>query len=357
MNTLNHPALTYPLTCNDARAGTTAPAAPPHAVIYARPMPDLVPPSFVATISGRPADELLTGLAHRAGPQRPVSGDAWLATLPQLVDDSLARWDLSLDTAEPSRHGECALVVPVLRHTGEAAALKLTWPHAEARHEHLALRLWDGHGAVRLRAADPATGALLLERLDPTTELRSRPLLEACEVVGQLMRELDRPATPQFDTVADRATRWARQLTEGTPLVPRRLTEQAGATLAALLSDDAPARLVHEDLHDLNVLAPVDPARAAWLAIDPKPLAAEWGYAVAPVVWNRADEAARASNLRVHARLRADIVAEAAGLDEDRVRAWTFVRLVLNAVWAADHAPASDDFRARMIALAKAFTD
>ena len=42
---------------------------------------------------------------------------------------------------------------------GEAAALKLTWPHAEARHEHLALRLWDGHGAVRLLAADPAAGA------------------------------------------------------------------------------------------------------------------------------------------------------------------------------------------------------
>ena len=51
----------------------------------------------------------------------------------------------------------------------------------------------------------------------------------------------------------------------------------------------------------------------------------------------------------------ADVVADAAGLDLDRVYAWTFVRLVLNAVWAAPHAPASDEFRGRMIALAKAF--
>ena len=55
-------------------------------------------------------------------------------------------------------------------------------------------------------------------------------------------------------------------------------------------------------------------------------------------------------------RLRADIVADAAGLDPDRVAAWTLVRLVINAVWAASFAPQSNAFRARMIMLAKAFT-
>ena len=114
-------------------------------------------------------------------------------------------------------------------------------------------------------------------------------------------------------------------------------------------------RLVHEDLHDMNVLAPLDPARGAWLAIAPKPVSGEWAYAVAPIVWNHAEASAAAYNLRVHVRLRADTVAEAAGLDPDRVTHWTFVRLVLNALWAAPHSPGSDDFRARMIALAKAF--
>ncbi|WP_237768117.1 aminoglycoside phosphotransferase family protein [Serinicoccus sp. CNJ-927] len=294
-----------------------------------------------------------------------MDGAIWLRQLPAQVERLLHDWRLEVDG--PSRHGECALVVPVRRqgHTGasdDVAALKITWPHAEARHEHLALRAWDAQGAVRLLAAEPASSALLLERLDPERCLRDQPLLEACEVIGTLIRALDRPALPQLDTVASRADRWREQLVAGTPLVPRRLTEQAVSHLSGLLRDTADVgetRLVHEDLHDLNVLAPLDagPSRGDWVAIDPKPIAAEQAYAVAPVVWNRAEEAARASNLRTHARLRADVVAEAAGLDDDRVRAWTFVRLVLNAVWAAPHAPASDDFRARMIALAKAFAD
>ncbi|WP_151526649.1 aminoglycoside phosphotransferase family protein [Serinicoccus kebangsaanensis] len=320
-------------------------------------MTDLVPGTFTELLLDRPADAVLGALPRAAGRPTPVDGATWLRRLPGLVDDLLGGWRLTVDG--PSRHGECALVVPVRRHTGEPAALKVTWPHTEARHEHLALRAWDGQGAVRLLAAEPTSSALLLERLDADRCLRDQPLLEACEVIGRLMTELDRPATPQLDTVEDRAQRWAGQLAEGSTLVPRRLTEQATSTLAGLLGDAPDPRLVHEDLHDLNVLAPLPGTtdRGDWLAIDPKPLAAEWAYAVAPVVWNRAEEAARASNLRTHARLRADVVADAAGLDEDRVRAWTFVRLVLNSVWAAPHAPASDDFRARMIALAKAFAD
>lgn len=331
----------------------------------------LVPPSFTSLIQDRPADELLSALPDRAGLPEAIDGAAWLRALPGLVESLLHDWRLSIDGT--SRHGECALVVPVRRRTGEPAALKVTWPHAEARDEHLALRAWDGRGAVRLLAAEPVSCALLLERLDADRCLRAEPLLEACEVIGSLMRDLDRPALPRVDTVDSMASRWVAQLSAVTPLVPRRLTEQAAATLPDLLADAPAARLVHEDLHDLNVLAPLEDDRSrghasdidrpggspprAWVAIDPKPVSGEWAYAVAPIVWNRADEAARASNLRTHARLRTDIVAEAAGLDEDRVRAWTFVRLVLNAVRAADHAPASDDFRSRMIALAKAFTD
>src|SRR5690606_33154116 len=105
------------------------------------------------------------------------------------------------------------------------------------------------------------------------------------------------------------------------------------------------------------VLAPLDPARGDWLAIDPKPVAGEWAYAVAPVVWNRPDELARAHNLRAHAQLRVDVVGEAAGLDPDRVRGWTFVRLVLNAVQTTGGSERAEEFRSRMIALAKAFAD
>ncbi|MFD0867489.1 aminoglycoside phosphotransferase family protein, partial [Tessaracoccus lubricantis] len=225
----------------------------------------------------------------------------WLARLPKLVDEHLARWGLTPD-GDPL-HGENALVLPVV-HDGAPAVAKFTWPHVEADLEHLALRHWDGRGAVRLLSANPAADALLLERLDATRPLTTVSVLESCEVIGGLFRSLDRAGSPQFPTVADKAPRWRGQLADAHRSVPPRLAEQALSTLDDLLAEAPPGRLVHEDLHDANVLAPLGPARGDWLAIDPKPVIGEWEYAVAPVVWNRADVAARAHNHRAHVRLR-----------------------------------------------------
>lgn len=303
----------------------------------------LIPESFRMAIAGRAADA--------AGY---LNGDDWLALLPSLVDEHLERWELVPD-GQPW-HGQNALVFPVLREA-QPAVLKVTWPHPEARHEDLALKLWEGRGAVRLFAANPSASTLLLERLDGDRPLSDIPILQACEVIGELFRQLDRPSAPQLDTVADKALRWQEQLSEPSSLVPRRLTHQAHDELKSLLASAPPVRLVHEDLHDMNVLAPLEQHRGNWLAIDPKPVSGEWAYAVAPIVWNRTDVTAAASSVRNHIRMRAEVVADVAGLDEDRVRRWTFVRLVLNAVWAGAHTPGSDRFRTRMIMLAKAFSD
>lgn len=339
-----------------------------------------IPEEFAARIAGRGPD---AGLGSAGLGSAGIGGDTWLAGLPQLAARFAAAWDLTADGAP--WFGENALVIPVMRAGQEPAVLKLTWPHVEARHEHLALRAWDGRGAVRLLAASPADQVLLLERLDGSRDLTSLPILEACEEIGRLFTVLDRPPLPQVDTVASKAERWQEELADAGPSVPRRLTEQARSALDDLLADAPPARLVHEDLHDMNVLAPLegprdtgahaigagtssprssspgrdskgDTARGAWLAIDPKPVAGEWAYAVAPIVWNREDAAAHAHSLRTHVRLRAEVVADAAGLDLDRVQAWTLVRLTVNAVWAAQY-PQAAPFRGRMIALAKAFSE
>ena len=302
------------------------------------------PADFRARVAGRPRDPGMVGA---------VSGDAWLERLPGLAGEYLERWNLRPDGE--AHYGENALVLPVRRGAGERAALKLTWPHREARLEHLALRHWGGRGAVRLLAAEPADQALLLERLDASRPLTAASILDACEVIGGLFQTLERPAPPQVDTIRDVLRAW--EPPRATPQVPQRLVQQAIATERDLLAEGTGGSLVHWDLHDGNVLAPLDPSHGDWLAIDPKPVAGEWAFAVAPIVWNRPDELARAHNLRTHARLRADIVGDAAGLDPERVRAWTFVRLVRNAVWAAGFLPGSEEFLTRTIALAKAFAD
>jgi streptomycin 6-kinase len=72
--------------------------------------------------------------------------------------------------------------------------------------------------------------------------------------------------------------------------------------------------LVHQDLHGGNVLAA---QREPWLAIDPKPVAGERAFALAPVVRSAELGHARAA---VHRRL--DHLAAETGVDRERARGW-----------------------------------
>lgn len=280
----------------------------------------------------------------------PMSGADWLRELPRYVAQCADNWDLVADG--PVWHGVCAIVIPCHRGANPVV-LKVSWPHEEARLEHLALQTWAGDGAVRLIAADPAHLAMLLEPLQHDRNLDDLELLEACETIGGLIRRLDRPAPPRFTRLSHEVERWVPLCRKGSPLVPRRLTEQATSTMEAL-ADDCDGRLIHQDLHFQNVLGA---HREPWLAIDPKPLSGEPAFAVAPVLWNRWHEATASYNLRTHLRLRLGIVAEAAGIDEDRALAWSFVRMVTNALWETEEPDFDPADVSRWITIAKAMTD
>lgn len=295
-----------------------------------------IPTAFRKMVQGRRAE--------------PVSGDDWLTRLSAQIAQLADEWDLVADG--PVWHRVCAVVIPCHRGA-EPVVLKVSWPHEEARLEHLALQTWAGQGAVRLVAADPAHWAMLLEPLMHDRNLDAPGLLEACEVIGGLMRRLDRPATPQFTRLSSAVERWISLCRKGSPLVPRRLTEQAAGLLTDL-RNGCDGRLIHQDLHFQNVLAA---DREPWLAIDPKPLSGEWAFAIAPVLWNRWDEAVSAHNLRSHLRLRLGLVCEAAGIEEDRAMAWSFVRLVTNAIWETQEGTPDKDVLSRWISAAKAMTD
>src|SRR5207248_4282012 len=87
----------------------------------------------------------------------------------------------------------CAWVAPVVRADGTAAVLKLSMPHMEGEHEIQGLRFWDGDPTVWLLEADDDLGAMLLERCEPGTALRTLPELEQDVVVARLLRRLWRP--------------------------------------------------------------------------------------------------------------------------------------------------------------------
>ncbi len=264
------------------------------------------------------------------------SGADWSARLPHLLAEVLDDWGL-----EPLGVGESgwtAVVVPVSRD-GERLALKLVWPHIEARDEPLVLRHWDGRGAVQLVAADPGRGALLLEALDPTRDLNSLDIDAACQTAGELLRELNVPAPHGLRPLSAFARDQVAKLEAADGLLPRRMVERVSGLVRDLTADPAcDATLVHTDLHYRNVLASLPGSgRPDWLAMDPHAMAGHPGFEIQPLLRNRTEELGTGSGFRYLVRRRLEICCESAGIDQDAGLAWTYVHTAMEAGWAAGH--------------------
>lgn len=267
-----------------------------------------------------------------------VAGDVLSAHAADLLEE----WTLAPVGAWDRRAQ--SIVVPVRTESGRQAVLKVREPDGSLA--HLALRHWNGHGAANLLRADPHRGALLLERLGPV-DLTSVWDLTACEVIGELYGRLHVPAPPQLrrlpDLVRERSEA-LRALPQHGPL-PRRVVEQALALGADLAADPSSVgTLLHGDLQHGHVLA----AGEDWAAISPTPLNGDPHWEPAPTLL--AHWAEVVDDVRFGVRRRFDTLVDIAGLDEDRARAWTIVRVAQRAAEPdTDH-----DLLTRCIAVIKA---
>ena len=258
----------------------------------------------------------------------------WLERLPGLAADVVAEWELMVE-GDPT-YGEAAVVLPVRTPAGQDAVLKLGWPDPHPRHEHLALRAWAGAGAVQLLRADPHRCVLLLERAQRDCDLHSVPVLAACETVADLYSRLHRPAIPQLDRLSHRAAHWAGRLEHiaGSGLLPRRFVLQGRGLAADLAADPATdGTLLHTNLHYGNVLAA---DREPWLAIGPRPVSGDPHYEVAPLLWHRWSEVQASPSARGAILDRFQTAVDAAGLVEDRARAWVIVRQLVSVMAVLD---------------------
>ncbi|NNM45485.1 aminoglycoside phosphotransferase family protein [Knoellia koreensis] len=285
----------------------------------------LVPAAFTEFVGRWSAEEGNVG-----GP----SGAQWAADLPRLLAGVLDDWELT--PTGPGRTGYSALVLPVERADGRAA-LKLAWPHLEARDEPLALRHWDGKAAVQLIAADPSRSVLLLEALDSSRDLTTVDIDTACAVIGGLLAQLHVDAPPGLRSVPEYVERVLTRMDALAGALPRRMTDRATGLLRDLTASGAKPRLLHTDLHFENVLASRSGTdRPPWLAIDPHAMAGHPGFEVQPLLRNRRDELGTGSAMRRGARRRLAICCEAAGIDEDEALGWTYLHTMMQAIWGAE---------------------
>lgn len=272
-------------------------------------------------ILGEPVPETLARNAVVWGDD----GLRWLDSLPSRVDQLIDGWTLAADG--PLLNGHCSIVVPVVSPDHGPCVLKVQWPHEEAEHEPDALLAYDGDGAARLLERDVEHNALLIERCVPgTLAWEADDVLAVC---AEVMQRLWRPVTGDapFDRHAlagGRAEKIRRRFVESGRPFDASLAA-AGADMFDSLSSSAPRSvLVHGDFHPFNVLRA---QREPWLAIDPKPLVGDPAFDCAQLVlnlWGR--------DWPMPATIPA--LADAIGVDAERVWGWAFARTVEEITWS-----------------------
>ena len=229
------------------------------------------------------------------------------------LDELVERWELRLGEAFPL--GAAGHAFRVEQADGTPVVLKISKPHRESLQEADALERWDGDGAVRLLARDDRRHALLLERCEPGTYLSDWDGDALGVLIGLLPRLWKSGAG--FTPLADEAAHWAGCLDDvRDPL----LKDAALHFIRELAPTQGEQVLLHQDLHGENVLAA---QREPWLVIDPKPLAGEREFSVAPIV--RSHELGHSKRDALH---RLDRLTAELGLDRERARGWAIAQTV-----------------------------
>lgn len=276
---------------------------------------------------------LLQASVDHGGPER----TAWLAALPDRVEELAERWVLTIgEPFEPG--GDCAWVAPAADADGRDVALKIAWQHSEALHEAEGLAVLAGHSTVqvhRFEQLDGDTTAMLLERCRPGTALRERPEHEQHRVIAELLRTVwstELPADHPFRPLSVMADDWVESAQARLAANPGRLDPGLARDGLAAFLDLARARsddvLLLTDLHAGNVLAG---ARRPWLLIDPKPYVGDRHYDVTQHLLN-CEASLQSDPIGLSTE-----VADLAGLDASRVRRWLFARCV--EIGLSDHPP------------------
>jgi streptomycin 6-kinase len=227
----------------------------------------------------------------------------------QLAREAAAKWGVTL--GRPFAISNYSYVAPA----GPEAVLKVRDPaDDESDEEADALELWNGDGAVGLIRASDDHRVLLLERASPGTDISELPEDEGTAIAVEVGQRLWRLASERFRWIGDHIPKWLAQAEQA-----QQERHELIRLARQLYESLRPGRstLVHGDLHHHNILKAGD----RYLAIDPKPMLGEVEFDVPSFLWNPIGYEMTLETTRRRLSKFA-----AAGLDEERMRAWSVIR-------------------------------
>lgn len=240
-----------------------------------------------------------------------------------MFDEYLKRWDLTIDgDAFSSLNGN---LLPVRQH-GTPAMLKISQVAEEQAGGQL-MAWWDGQGAAPVLAHDDK--ALLMVRAQGPASLMQMVSAgrddEATRILCAVAAQLHAPAAKPIPTLVP-LEQWFEALWDAAAMHGG-ILELCARTARELLAEPRDITVLHGDIHHGNVL---DFGPSGWLAIDPKGLYGERGFDYANIFCNPDSESALAPGSFAR---RIEIVANASGIDRQRLLQWMLAWAGLSITW------------------------
>jgi streptomycin 6-kinase len=290
---------------------------------------------------------------------RGEAGAAWLAQLPTLVGDLEQRWNIAVGRTMPN--GTEAYVAETVSSLGEPGVLKVPIPGTnKARRELGVLLAADGRGYARVLQHDPASGAMLLERLGPQLFQLGYPLERQIEIICATLGEAWRQPPPHLplltgaekadllaDTVRSVSWRFESACSARTVEVALRFAEQRRAAF-----DPVASVLGHGDAHCWNTLA--DPATGAFKFVDPEGLFIERAHDLSISLREWSDDFL-AGDPAGRGRARCDLLARLTGVEATAIWQWGVLENLVNGLLYLDVGADAD--AAPFLAVAGAWSD
>ena len=271
-------------------------------------------------------------------------GDAWVAALPDVLDELAEQW--SLTWGRPLPGGSASYVVTATTADGEPRVVKVVLPESHPddpgpADEARTLAAAAGHGYAVLHAHDPARRALLLEALGPPLEVRRIEPERKLAILADTLREAWRvpldtapppaPGADKASTLRALVLELAHRFPDACePRVLSRAVEYA-ERLAAAFDPDA-CVVVHGDAHPANTLRVTTErpgALSGYVLVDPDGFRADPAYdlGVALRDWTgRLHEAGPGARALLEGY--ADLLAGRSGVDRQRIWEWGFLERV-----------------------------
>jgi streptomycin 6-kinase len=280
-------------------------------------------------ISTDPLDRFEAAVRVRVGGE----ADEWLAQVPELISAVTDAWDLYV-TAVANRIDGYGMSIPA-RRDSDRVSLRIAYPDVFFADETVALRAWDGTGAVKVLEEDER-GAQLRTSPSPGTALTlERNEMTALRKAAQTLSDLWIEPPEGMQTLAAEVRAWGATMPERFESVHQPFDEQLMRDAEVMFRSFGPSQmdpvLLHGDVRLETFL--LDGERA--VAIDPKPLAGEPAFDVASLVRDGPGELVRdpaAGRQRLQARL--DQLTDLLEVRASRVRGWAFAVAIDTGLYA-----------------------